>query len=47
MENILELHQLSKTLQIILSGAGILVCGILTFIISCPLTILVFQKKEY
>lgn len=35
------------SLQIILSGAGILICGILTFIISCPLTVLVFQKKEY
>lgn len=33
--------------QVILSGAGILVCGILAFIISCPLTVLVFQKKEY
>ena len=35
------------TLQIILSGMVILACGILTFTLSCPLTVIVFRKKEY
>lgn len=35
------------TLQIIFSGITMLACGILTFIVSCPLTVIVFRKKEY
>ncbi len=35
------------TAQIVLGGMGILFCGILTFAVSCPLTIGVFRKKEY
>ncbi len=35
------------TLQILMSGAGILACGILIFTLSCPLTAYVFRKKEY
>lgn len=35
------------TLQILMSGAGVLVCGILVFTLSCPLTASIFRKKEY
>ncbi len=34
-------------LQIIGSGMMILVCGVLAFAASCPLTVWIFRKKEY
>lgn len=35
------------TLQTILSGGMIMACGVLAFVLSCPLTLGIFQKKEY
>lgn len=33
--------------QILISGVMILVCSILVFAVSCPLTAFIFQKREY
>lgn len=35
------------TLQIILGGIILLSCGIMAFILSYPLTVVIFKKKEY
>lgn len=36
-----------STFQIILGGIIIFVCSLLTFILSCPLTVGIYKRKEY
>ena len=36
-----------STWQIVMSGVAILLCGVLLFSLSYPLTVFLFWKKEY